>query len=175
MRGDPDALERVLRNLIDNALAAIQPTGVIEVRLQRCNGCIQARVADDGPGVPEHQRERIFERFVRLDSTKPGHGLGLAIARRIAEQHHGDLTRDPTPNGPSFNSAFQKNRDPADEPEAAPGSHGHAKRGETRLLATPANQLHHAGSRMGRPPPHVHGKEGVDGSSPSEGFSFLPA
>jgi len=102
VRGDLDALERVVRNLIDNALAAIQPTGVIEVQLQRCNGCVQARVADDGPGVPEHQRERIFERFVQLDSAKPGHGLGLAIARRIAEQHHGDLTCDPTPKGASF-------------------------------------------------------------------------
>ena len=100
--GDPDALERVLRNLIDNALAAIQPTGVIEVQLQRCNGCVQARVADDGPGVPEHQRERIFERFVRLDSSKPGHGIGLAIARRIAQQHHGEITCDPTPTGASF-------------------------------------------------------------------------
>ena len=108
VRGDPDALERVLRNLIDNALAAIQPTGVIEVRLQRCNGYVQARVADDGPGVPEHQRERIFERFVRLESTKPGHGLGLAIARRIAEQHHGDLTCDPTPNGASFTLSLPK-------------------------------------------------------------------
>jgi two-component system OmpR family sensor kinase len=102
VRGDRDALERVVRNLIDNALAAIQPTGVIEVQLQRCNGYVQACVADDGPGVPEHQRERIFERFVRLDSIKPGHGLGLAIARRIAEQHHGNLTCDSTPNGASF-------------------------------------------------------------------------
>ena len=102
MRGDPDALERVLRNLIDNALAAIQPTGRIDVQLRRLNGYVQALVADDGPGVPEHQRQRIFERFVRLDPSKPGHGLGLAIARRIAQQHHGDLTCDPTPNGASF-------------------------------------------------------------------------
>ncbi len=102
VNGDPDALERVLRNLIDNALAAIRPTGLIEVQLQRCNGCVQARIADDGPGVPEHQREHIFERFVRLDSSKPGHGLGLAIARRIAQQHHGDLTCDPAPTGASF-------------------------------------------------------------------------
>ena len=102
VRGDPDALERVLRNLIDNALAAIQPTGRVEVRLQRLNGYVQAGVADDGPGVPEHERQRIFERFVRLDASKPGHGLGLAIARRIAQQHHGDLTCDPTPNGASF-------------------------------------------------------------------------
>jgi signal transduction histidine kinase len=100
--GDPDALERVLRNLIDNALAAIQPTGRIDVHLRRVNGYVQALVADDGPGVPEHQRQRIFERFVRLDPSKPGHGLGLAIARRIAHQHQGDLTCDPTPKGASF-------------------------------------------------------------------------
>ena len=102
MRGDPDALERVFRNLIDNALAAIEPTGRIDVNLQRLNGFVQARVADDGPGVPEQQRQRIFERFVRLDPSKPGHGLGLAIARRIAQQHEGDLTCDPAPSGASF-------------------------------------------------------------------------
>jgi signal transduction histidine kinase len=100
--GDPDALERVLRNLIDNALTAIQPTGRIDVQLRRQNGYVSALVADDGPGVPEHQRQRIFGRFVRLDPSKPGHGLGLAIARRIALQHHGDLTCDPTPTGASF-------------------------------------------------------------------------
>jgi two-component system, OmpR family, sensor kinase len=102
VRGDPDGLERVLRNLIDNALAAIQPTGRIDVQLRRLNGYVQTHVVDDGPGVPEHQRQRIFERFVRLDQSKPGHGLGLAIALRIAQQHHGDLSCDPTPNGASF-------------------------------------------------------------------------
>ena len=102
VRGDPDALERVLRNLIDNAQAAIGPTGRIDVQLRALNGQVLAVVTDDGPGVPAHQRERIFERFVRLDPNKPGHGLGLAIARRIAHQHHGDLTCDPTPNGASF-------------------------------------------------------------------------
>ena len=102
MSGDPDALERVLRNLIDNALAAIQPTGRIDVQLRRRNGHTQALVSDDGPGVPEHERQRIFERFVRLDPSKPGHGLGLAIARRIAQQHDGDLTCDATPHGAIF-------------------------------------------------------------------------
>jgi signal transduction histidine kinase len=102
VRGDPDALERVLRNLIDNALAAIEPAGRIEVHLRRRNGYVQASVADDGPGVPEHERQRIFERFVRLDPSKPGHGLGLAIARRIADQHDGELTCDATTKGASF-------------------------------------------------------------------------
>jgi signal transduction histidine kinase len=102
VRGDPDGLERVLRNLIDNAVAAIQPTGRIDVRLQRTNGYVEALVSDDGPGVPQDQHQRVFERFVRLDPGKPGHGLGLAIARRIARQHHGDLTCDPTPQGARF-------------------------------------------------------------------------
>jgi two-component system, OmpR family, sensor kinase len=100
--GDPDALERVLRNVIDNALAAIQPSGRIDVQLRRRDGYMQAVVADDGPGVPEHERQRIFERFVRLEPAKPGHGLGLAIAQRIARQHDGDLTCERTPNGASF-------------------------------------------------------------------------
>jgi len=102
VRGDTDALERVLRNLIDNALAAIEPTGRVDVHLRRLNGYVQVCVADDGPGVPEDQRQRIFERFVRLDPGKPGHGLGLAIAHRIAHQHDGDLTCDPITNGASF-------------------------------------------------------------------------
>lgn len=102
VRGDPDALDRVLRNLIDNALVAIDPTGRIDVRLSRHDGFAEAVVADDGPGVPEHEVQRIFERFVRLDPGKPGHGLGLAIARRIAQQHQGDLTCEPTSNGASF-------------------------------------------------------------------------
>jgi two-component system OmpR family sensor kinase len=99
---DPETLERVLRNLIDNAVAAIQPTGRIDVHFRRHGGYLQVQIVDDGPGVPEHQRDRIFERFVRLDPGKPGHGLGLAIARRIARQHHGDLTCDLKPNGASF-------------------------------------------------------------------------
>jgi two-component system, OmpR family, sensor kinase len=100
--GDPDALERVLRNLIDNALVAIQPDGRVHLHLRRLNGYVEARVEDDGPGVPEHERQRIFDRFVRLDPGKPGHGLGLAIARRIAQQHDGDLTCDETLQGASF-------------------------------------------------------------------------
>jgi signal transduction histidine kinase len=100
--GDSEALTRVLRNLLDNALVAAQPEGTIHVRVEQVNGHVEAQVADDGPGIPDHDRERIFERFVRLDSSLPGSGLGLAIARRIARQHGGDLTCDPAPAGASF-------------------------------------------------------------------------
>jgi len=100
--GDPDALQGVLRNLVDNALAAIAPEGSIDVRLGRHDGYVEALVVDDGPGVPGHERQRIFERFVRLDPSKEGHGLGLAIARRIAQQHNGELTCEPTLSGAAF-------------------------------------------------------------------------
>ena len=100
--GDPDALERVLRNLFDNAAAAIEPSGRIGIAINQQDGFLQIVISDDGPGVPEHESERIFERFVRLDPTKPGHGLGLAIARRIAQQHQGDLTCEPAPIGARF-------------------------------------------------------------------------
>jgi len=100
--GDRDALARVIRNLLDNALAAVDGRGQIELCLGRVNGTIEARVTDNGRGVPESERDRIFERFVRLDSTNPGSGLGLAIARRIARQHNGDLTCDACRSGASF-------------------------------------------------------------------------
>lgn len=108
--GDSDALERVLRNLVDNALAAIESTGHIEVGIRRVDGYVEASVTDDGPGVPEHERQRVFERFVRLDPNKPGHGLGLAIARRVARQHDGDLTCDEIPNGASFTLRLPSHR-----------------------------------------------------------------
>jgi two-component system OmpR family sensor kinase len=100
--GDAGALETILRNLIDNALQATTASGHIDVHLQRVHGHVRVHVTDDGPGIPDDQRQRIFERFVRLDPSKPGHGLGLAIARRIARQHHGELTCDPTASGARF-------------------------------------------------------------------------
>ena len=99
--GDADALDRILRNLLDNALAAA-PHGEVGIHLVRTNRHVELRVTDSGAGVPENERERIFERFVRLDATTPGSGLGLAIARRIALQHHGELTCDPCDSGASF-------------------------------------------------------------------------
>jgi signal transduction histidine kinase len=100
--GDPDALDRLLRNLIENAAASIEPTGRIDVALIRRNGLAEVVVTDDGSGVPEHEAQHIFERFVRLDPSKPGHGLGLAIARRIAQQHQGDVTCEPAAVGARF-------------------------------------------------------------------------
>jgi signal transduction histidine kinase len=59
-------------------------------------------VRDFGPGIPPDQRERVFERFARLNSSAPGSGLGLAIARSIIEAHGGRLTLDDVTPGASF-------------------------------------------------------------------------
>jgi signal transduction histidine kinase len=104
VRGDSRAHTRVLRNLLENAAAAAAPGGRIQVTLEGSASEARVRVVDDGPGVPAADRERIFERFVRLDSSsaRPGSGLGLAIARAIARQHGGDLRCDSVAGGASF-------------------------------------------------------------------------
>lgn len=93
---DPDQLHRILVNLLRNARQAIehqdarQRPGRIEVSLETAGGSSLIRVSDDGPGVPERIRERLFQPFAgsgRPDST----GLGLAIARELAQGHGGDL------------------------------------------------------------------------------------
>jgi two-component system OmpR family sensor kinase len=91
--GDADALSRALRNLVDNAITAAGQRGRVRVLVEREGANVLASVEDDGPGVPAAERERIFEGFVRLEPVRgPGAGLGLAIARRVAREHGGDLT-----------------------------------------------------------------------------------
>ena len=95
--GDRDALLRALGNLLDNALA-VADTVVVEVRQTTTGPTVS--VADDGPGVPAEDRERIFEPFVRLPrSPGGGTGLGLAIVRRTIESHGGTITCDSCPAG----------------------------------------------------------------------------
>jgi signal transduction histidine kinase len=95
--GDRDALLRALRNLLDNAYA-VADTVTVEVR-QTPDGPTVS-VADDGPGIPAEERERIFEPFVRLSrSPRDGTGLGLAIVRRTIESHGGTVTCDACPAG----------------------------------------------------------------------------
>jgi signal transduction histidine kinase len=91
--GDADALSRALRNLVDNAIAAAGEPGHVWVFVERDGTDVLASVEDDGPGVAATDRERIFQGFVRLEPVRgPGAGLGLAIARRVAREHGGDLT-----------------------------------------------------------------------------------
>ncbi|MCJ2177977.1 sensor histidine kinase [Novosphingobium album (ex Hu et al. 2023)] len=93
--GDAPRLERVLQNLLDNAVSFSPEGSAIEVVLARANQRVEIAISDHGPGIPEPSRERIFERFhsLRPDSEEFGKhsGLGLAIARTIVEAHFGKL------------------------------------------------------------------------------------
>lgn len=94
---DADRIRQVIANLIDNARKAMGGKGEIVLSIHRTGALVALEVRDSGPGVPEGERERIFERFVRLDDARReskygyGSGLGLAIARGIAEAHGGKL------------------------------------------------------------------------------------
>ncbi len=99
-RGDEALLRQMLTNLLDNAVSHTPSAGCVSIALRVEPGAIVLAVADTGSGIPPKDRERIFERFVRLDPTRRsgvgGAGLGLPIARWIAEAHGGTLTLDAT-------------------------------------------------------------------------------
>ncbi|WP_432840763.1 sensor histidine kinase [Dactylosporangium sp. CA-092794] len=99
--GDPHHLQRALRNLLDNA--ARHARGTVAVRLAAGDGTAELTVADDGPGIAAADRDRVFDRFVRLDEDRSrragGTGLGLPIARDIVAAHGGTLTLGEAPGG----------------------------------------------------------------------------
>jgi signal transduction histidine kinase len=96
----PFALRRALSNLIDNAVFY---GGRAQVSVQACEEEVRIHVDDDGPGIPESELERVFEPFVRLESSRNrstgGAGLGLAIARTIVRGHGGDVRLVNRPRG----------------------------------------------------------------------------
>jgi two-component system phosphate regulon sensor histidine kinase PhoR len=84
----------VLGNLIDNAVKYSPEGGEVRVSAAPANGVVRISVRDHGPGIPLDHQVRIFEKFGRVDvpgASKPGTGLGLFIARSIAEAHGGSL------------------------------------------------------------------------------------
>jgi signal transduction histidine kinase len=103
LRGDPDLLRRLFRNLLENAQR--HGGGEVEVGVGERDGRIEVRICDRGPGISEDERDRIFEAFYRPARTREygtrGTGLGLAIARQIAEQHKGQVSCQPRDAGGS--------------------------------------------------------------------------
>jgi signal transduction histidine kinase len=94
IRGDRARLRQVLGNLIENAVKYSPEGGEVRVAAAAGNGAVRIAVRDSGPGIPHDQQSRIFEKFGRAEvegGSKPGTGLGLFIARSIAEAHGGSL------------------------------------------------------------------------------------
>lgn len=100
IEGDRVLLDRIIANLLDNALSHAPFGSRVEIRAVRRDGGAAIAVDDAGPGIPEADRERVFDRFARLSGVKtPGHGIGLALARAIAELHGGTLRASQSPLG----------------------------------------------------------------------------
>ena len=93
--GDPERVHQVVANLLENAVRYTPHGGRVEVRARRNGRGVTIEVLDDGPGIPEDEQSRIFERFYRADSARAssdgGAGLGLAIAQWIVDLHGGEI------------------------------------------------------------------------------------
>lgn len=100
--GDRELLAQAMTNLLDNALKYTPVGGHIDLEVKRINDRIVVVVADSGPGIPPESREKVLERFARLDESRsmPGNGLGLALVRAVSDQHDGRLVL--TDNGPGL-------------------------------------------------------------------------
>jgi signal transduction histidine kinase len=104
VRGNADRLDRMLVNLIDNAVRYAKSS--VTVSVGQSGPWVELAVTDDGPGIPEPDRERAFDRFARLDDARTrcdddagGAGLGLAIVRATAHSHAGTAQLESAPDG----------------------------------------------------------------------------
>jgi signal transduction histidine kinase len=99
-QADPEDVRRIVRNLVENAAA--HAASSVDLVVQVDGGRARLDVVDDGPGIPTEQRERVFDRFYRVESARPrgsGSGLGLAVARGLADRNGGSLEVQPGPGG----------------------------------------------------------------------------
>ena len=104
-RGDESLLRQLLLNVLQNAVQHTPAGGSVAIDVRRTASAVAIRVCDSGPGIPADDQHRIFDRFVQLDPSRraQGTGLGLPIARWIAEAHHGTLVLERSgPDGTTF-------------------------------------------------------------------------
>ncbi|MFM7641398.1 MAG: sensor histidine kinase [Cyanobium sp.] len=102
VQGSAERLRRLLENLLSNALRFSPPGGTVTVGLRQARGLVQVWVEDQGPGIAPCERALVFERFWQADPARGGaenHGLGLSIARAIAQAHGGQLRAEEAPGG----------------------------------------------------------------------------
>jgi len=94
--GDRELLAQAIINLVENALRHTPRGSLVKLSARRARGSVALVVRDNGPGIPEADRSRVQQRFVRLEPARatPGHGLGLSLVRAIAEAHGACLSLD---------------------------------------------------------------------------------
>jgi signal transduction histidine kinase len=135
IHADEALVRRLAMNLLDNAIKYTPEGGKINVACARSGGEYSLTVKDSGPGIPADAREKIFERFFRLDPARThsgrensgapatsGAGLGLAIARWIAEAHHGRLTLVQSDASGSTFAGFLPANGSSSPPDAPPAT-----------------------------------------------------
>lgn len=122
---DQALMVQVLENLLDNAAKYSPPGAPIEIRIRQADGVVQVSVADRGWGIPGHERERVFEKFYRVErpGSPLGTGLGLAICKGIIEAHHGRIWAEARAGGGTV-VAFTL---PAPRPRPAAGGDARAE------------------------------------------------
>lgn len=101
-QGAPEQLRQVAAILLDNAFKYVDKGGTVQVRLSQNGRHAVLEVSNTGPGISPEDLPHVFERFYRCDKARPddgSYGLGLAIARTIVEEHHGQLTAESEPSG----------------------------------------------------------------------------
>ncbi len=99
---DSKAIAEVVYNLLDNAAKYSPQNSKIEIRAKLTNDKIQISVADEGKGISESEREKVFQKFYRADKTAKGFGMGLAIVRGIVEAHEGRIWIEESNTGSKF-------------------------------------------------------------------------
>jgi len=155
--GDADALLRVLRNLVDNAAQHAATT--LTLRVQITAGTAEVMVGNDGPPIAAADRERIFDRFVRLDDSRSradgGTGLGLPIARDIIAAHGGTLTVDDLSQGAAMRIRLRL-PDEADEGASTDVRTPPAVPGTCRTGAEPGSPLHETAEADPSPSPSTY-------------------
>ncbi|MDX8479157.1 ATP-binding protein [Mesorhizobium sp. VK24D] len=115
IHGDRDLLMQMLANLVENALRHCPPGTAIELSATRRDDRILVHVRDNGPGIPPEEREKVFQRLYRLDSsrTTPGSGLGLSLVKAVADLHGATITLEDNNPGLAVIVRFPAVRSPA--------------------------------------------------------------
>jgi signal transduction histidine kinase len=137
--GDPRLAERLIRNLIDNAIRYNQPSGRVDIAADTRNGHPVLVVANTGPPIPASDIDRLFQPFQRLTPNRSSHadgtGLGLSIVKAIADAHQATITADPQPHGGLKIEVSFPPAGPHHDPDI---TDGHGRRSATQTLGPAA-------------------------------------